>query len=192
MKILKIFLVLYIFCGCNDIDSSKKENESSDKSRLIKQDSVIKSKVSEKYPELGVKDLRNFAENYRPKHLNLNKDINDSLEHFKLDSIFRNASSDSLIEICKIFLLKQSLYHLKRANQHYNLLNMRKGGAKRIIDYYLTKNNIDTSKFLFIHSGRPYNIEKSKKQHDSLVQSLIEKNKKESERIIRQAENNNL
>ena len=130
-------------------------------------------------------ELFQYVLRFQPSEIDISKDtFNDSLDFYFVDSIIQVTPDDSLLLLSKILLLKLNLYHLKRANQGYDLNMMRKGNVKIFIDYYLVKNNVDTLGE-FLHSGIPFQIEKSKRQNNPTVERLLREIDFEVERLMR-------
>lgn len=128
--------------------------------------------------------LKKYAQNYSTDKIDLSQ--NDSLNEFDLDFIFND---DTYIEekefkdyISNTILLKQYLFHLKKSNQGYDLMSMRKGQVKFMIDYFLKSNELDTN-VEFLNSGYPYEILNKKKDINSDIKNIIEEIEKEQFRI---------
>ena len=166
-----IFLTFFSFLGCQENTKHQQKFQDNSENNGL---------------ELKEKDynfLLLYAYNYQPTQIDLSKNINDSLDNFAINYIYASAPKNSLLLISKLFLLKQYQYHLKKANQGYNLYTMRKGATKKIIDYYLKQNKIDTVGE-FLNSGFIYDIEKNKIQNDTILKNLILEIKQESQRIM--------
>ena len=158
-KTIQLIGIIFFFLGC-----SSKNNIISTSDKVIDSVEIEKNK--------NVNDLYKYAIEYQPEHLNLEKDINDTLNHYDLNYIFEKGNPDSLLFICKVFLLKQYLYQIKTANQGFNLYIMRVGSAKIIIDYYLLANNLDTSRKSWTSSS-PFIIEETKNNKNPFIRDLI-------------------
>jgi hypothetical protein len=130
----------------------------------------------------GLKKLEKVADRFEPKSIDFSRDLNVLLTDISIDYIFQSNIVDSVAEIGKVILLKGYLYHLKRANQGYDLYTMRKGKTKKIIDCYLLTNEIDTSGE-FLNSGFVWEIERSKSNNHK-VKDIVEAINVEKERIM--------
>lgn len=178
MNIYKTIMygLIYLLIGC----TSNKKNEFKP---------ILKYKTEKEYSQdkdtsLLFKDdkLKKFALTYESESIDVSKDINDTLELFLDGNIHADYIIDSLYEISKIILLKSYLYHLKRANQGYDLYTMRKGKAKYLIDIYLNRNNIDTIGE-FLNSGIVWKLEKEKK-NNTCVNLILKELNNEQDRIM--------
>lgn len=135
----------------------------------------------------NILDLKKFADfKYQPNEIDFSK--NATLNEFDLEYIFTGEelkNQDSLRnEIANILLLKQYLFHLSNHNQGFDLLSMRKGQAKFVIDYFLSKHNIDMDAEM-VNSGLPYEILKGDSIQSKQVQELCRKIVEESNRVLR-------
>ena len=168
MKVALLIFASWVTLNCN---SEKQINEKSNIGRNItsSEDNDVK-KTTSNSPNSN--DLLVYAYSFKVNQVDISKAINDSLNNFQIEKIFHDGSEDTLILISKLVLLKAYLYHLEKANQGYDLYSMRKGKTKVIIDYYLVKNNTDTTGE-FLNSGFIYYAEKPKPQNDTVVRSLI-------------------
>lgn len=127
--------------------------------------------------------LREYAMYFKPNKINsLNE---DSLNKYDIEDIFLKNQKDKkiAIEICEILLLKTYLYHLKKANQSYNLLDFQDKNSKAIIYFILKEKNINTN-VEFISSSVIYNILKENKGNSIEVSRLINEIKNEENRIL--------
>lgn len=134
--------------------------------------------------ERDILKFKNYVQNYSTDKIDLSQ--NDSLNEFDLNFIFND---DIYIEekelkdyISNTILLKQYLFHLKKSNQGYDLMSMRKGQAKFIIDYFLKSNQLDTN-IEFLNSGYPYEILSKKDKINMDIKNIIEEIEKEQFRI---------
>ncbi len=128
--------------------------------------------------------LQKYALSYEPTKINSFDD--DSLKKFNIEYIFslkEKQQEATKNEIADILLLKQYLFHLKKANQSYNLKDFKTKEAKIIIDYFLANNEIDSS-LEFLSSSLPYEFLKLQNNLTSKeVNGLIDEIKKEERRI---------
>lgn len=128
--------------------------------------------------------LKNYARNYNANKIDLSQ--NDSLNHFDLKFIFNDDIYSEKKEIkdyiSNTILLKQYLFHLKNSNQGYDLMSMKKGQAKFIIDYFFKSNKLDTN-IEFLNSGYPYEILDKEENINIDIKHIIEEIKKEQVRI---------
>lgn len=162
-KIVELIGIVFFFLSCSSKNNDLKNNIISTSNKVIDSVEIGKNK--------NANDLYKYAIEYQPKHLSLEKDINDTLNNYDLNYIFEKGDPDSLLFICKVFLLKQYLYQIKTANQGFNLYIMRVGSAKIIIDYYLLTNNLDTSRKSWT-SSIPFTIEETK-NNKTFIRDLI-------------------
>ena len=111
--------------------------------------------------------------NFNPQFIDLSKD--EFINHYDFDSFFSNANIAETRKdyVAHMILLKLYLFHLRRAQQGYNLLDMREGNAKIMIDYFLEKNgfSIDSE---FINSFVAYKVLKQKKNDKAINTLLLE------------------
>ncbi len=173
MKKYFFLIVIISFYSCKE---ESKEKQLSD--TIIQVDQKLNDSVN---------DLLTKSKNYNPNHIDLSKA--KFLENFNVISIFKNEkySTEAKINIVNTILLKQYLYHLKKANQGYDLKSMRNGNAKIIIDYFLSTNNIDSSKE-FINSAVAYDtLKNNESKQDEEINQLIRSINKEVERINKQS-----
>lgn len=121
----------------------------------------------------NINDLISFAYEYKPSAINLSK--NEGLNSFDIDYIFNSAEykdkKNDKDDITNIILLKQYLFHLKNSHQGFDLLSMRKGQAKNLIDYFLQQNNIQNQEF--VNSGYPYILLSEKETDNTVINNVI-------------------
>ncbi len=135
----------------------------------------------------GIYSLEKLAEKYEPSSIDLSVDMDNYLPNFDLSQEVHNSNKDSIINrIVHIFLLKQYKYHLQKSNQGYDLLMMRKGKAKIIIDRFAQVNSIELN-LEFLNSSTPYTLinKNNLYSRDPLIVELIEQIKFEQERILK-------
>lgn len=130
----------------------------------------------------NVVDLKTYALRYEPKTIDFS--VNDTLNAFDLKYIYSKYDKESIEqndEITNILLLKLYLSHLKDYHQGYDLLSMRRGQAKYIIEYYFQSNGIDTTAEMY-NTGSVYEIVKAKK-NSITVNKLLRNIEREQNRI---------
>lgn len=169
MKGYFYILFLLVLYSCN--------GKVADEKNVITEEEVITK-------ERDILKFKNYVQNYSTDKIDLSQ--NDSLNEFDLNFIFND---DIYIEekelkdyISNTILLKQYLFHLKKSNQGYDLMSMRKGQAKFIIDYFLKSNQLDTN-IEFLNSGYPYEILSKKDKINMDIKNIIEEIEKEQFRI---------
>lgn len=135
----------------------------------------------------NINELLLDTKEYKPSTVDLSKE--EFLNDYDIESILEaNDNSESKKDlIVNLILLKQYLYHLRNSNQGYDLKSMMKNNAKPIIDYFLKRNEIDSS-LEFINSAVAYNIlKKDKSITNRDLMGLIVKIDNEDKRIIEQS-----
>ncbi len=161
MKYLIIAIMLMCFTACQN-------KASVDHPKQVKDTQLNRS----------LQNFQDFVYNYHPAEIDLSK--NKGLSNFDIDYIFNSAQyKDQVAEknnIAAIVLLKQYLFHLKNYHQGYDLLSMRKGQAKYLIDYFLKIEHIENKEF--VNSGEPYRLGQ-KTQNNKYISSLIREIKRE-------------
>lgn len=169
MKGYFYILLLLVLYSCN--------GKVADEKKAI----IIEEVITE---ERNILKLKDYAQNYNANKIDLSQ--NDSLNEFDLNFTFND---DIYIEekelkdyISNTILLKQYLFHLKKSNQGYDLMSMRKGQAKFIIDYFLKSNQLDTN-IEFLNSVYPYEILRKKDKINMDIKNIIEEIEKEKFRI---------
>ncbi|QMU64853.1 MAG: hypothetical protein GKR88_11495 [Flavobacteriaceae bacterium] len=173
MKKYFLFVALVSFFCCKKEIKSKQSNE------IV----LIEQKLNNNIDDLLIK-----SKNYVPNQIDLSEI--DFLENFNIASIFNDKKNDKSKKdlIVNYLFLKQYLYHLKKANQGYNLYSMKKGKAKFLIEYFLQSNNIAEHSEGFINSAVAYNVlKKDKSITNSDILSLISKIEAENKRINEQS-----
>ncbi len=115
-----------------------------------------------------------FVVNYTQTQIDLSIGINDSLKKYDLSNIFKNVSNYTKERWVTILLLKQYVYHISNDHQGYNLLDMRNGDTKIIIDEFIRINNLSSEKE-FLNSGYVYHLVKKTNEfkNDTLINHLI-------------------
>lgn len=135
----------------------------------------------------GIYSLEKLAENYEPSTIDLSVEMEKYLLNSDLIHEIHNSDEDSVINrVMNLFLLKQYIYHLQNANQGYDLLRMRKGKAKIIIDQFIQANGIAVDSE-FLNSAIPYILIKRSDLYanDTLMVELMKEIKLEEERILK-------
>ncbi len=162
-KIFGLIFVFTILLACNDHRMSDKN-----------------------FNQLDSNEFEMFVNNYKPNHIDLSKDLNDTLKYFHITDLFGATSNFTKSKWVHKLLLKQYLYHLKTANQGYGLYSMRKGYTSLIINYFIEENGIDPDGE-FLNSGvvvhKVSNNQMLKK--DTAIITLLKEIKKEDSRIIK-------
>jgi hypothetical protein len=188
IKLYTIAVILIILNCCNvNSKENKFQKESVKNFDTIQYSTKVDSNYLhfEEGPYLDVEELvqlKKFALSFVPKSIDISTDIKDSISFYCINKLYKPQTIDSLLEISKILLLKLYLHHLQRANQGYDLYTMRRGEARKIIDLYLIKNNIDTIGE-FLNSGIVWEIEKNK-INNSQVNKIISEIENEKKRIM--------
>lgn len=168
MKKIVLLLCIVFLAGCQKEQKVEQKQEKSKLNRDIIQ-------------------LKYFASSYQPKEINISK--NTDLQGFDMEYIFSDKSYLELKnlkdEIVTVILLKQYLYHISNAHQGYDLLQMRKGQAKYIIDYYIKAYKIEPNTEM-LNSGYIYDqISSTKKTYRSEITDLIAKIKIEEDKTYK-------
>lgn len=143
-----------------------------------------KGQIEKNNDEVDIIKLRKYAMYFEPNKINsLNE---DSLNKYDIKDVFLKnpKEKEKAIEICEILLLKTYLYHLKTANQSYNLLDFQDKSSKAIIDFFLKENGISKN-VEFISSSVVYNILKENKDNSIEISKLINEIENEENRIIK-------
>jgi hypothetical protein len=131
----------------------------------------------------SIESLRQFAYKYEPSKIDFsaNKQLDSFDINFILNSKDHSDHGTLKDDITNILLLKQYLFHLTKYKQGYDLLAMRKGQAKYIIDYFLNNNNLKNQEF--VNSGQPYIILKKKNIRNELIKELLLKIERQESEI---------
>lgn len=139
-----------------------------------------KSQTIEKTKDIN--SLYEYVNEYYPEKINsLNDEILNQYD-FK-DILYSKKENSSLqSEIVYILLLKQYLYHLKTANQSYNLLDFQDKSSKEVINFFLKQHDIKND-VEFISSSICYHVLKNKSINSKEVRILIKQIEFEEERI---------
>lgn len=130
----------------------------------------------------NVHDLKAYALDYKPTEIDFSE--NDTLNMFDLKYIYSRRDKESIEynnDIANIMLLKLYLSHLKNYHQGYDLISMRRGQVKYIIDYYFQTNKIDTISEMY-NTGSVYEIVKAKK-NSITVNKLLRNIERERKRL---------
>jgi hypothetical protein len=125
-----------------------------------------------------------FAIKYDPKNIDMSKDLNDTLLDYDLKKLFDNVSEFRKEKWVDILLLKQYYFHLKSANQGFDLYSMRKGQSAIIINQFLLQNKLKLEGE-FLNSGCVYEavIKRDSLLNDSTISNLLHEIDIESRRI---------
>lgn len=115
----------------------------------------------------SLQDFKRFADEYQPSEIDISK--NESLSRFDVAYILE--SGEEVDDIVYIILLKQYLFHLGKYHQGYDLLSMRKGQAKHLVNYFLEQNHITGEEF--VNSAMPYVIIKAQGSTNKLINDLL-------------------
>lgn len=175
-----IFGVIFLFMVLNCCEQFKEEN--SEKDPLNQSIKVVKVPIN------YITDLEELALNYTPTSIDLSSDLNPLLEEFDLGKILDDEDGVILVRrVLNIFLLKQYIHHLKRANQGYNVHSMKSGKTTYIINKYTDLYQLDTIKGFseFFNSGLPYILERRYQyfSNDSIIDSFMNEIAFETNRI---------
>ncbi|MHA3786609.1 hypothetical protein ACX0HA_00250 [Flavobacterium hauense] len=130
-----------------------------------------------------INDLKAYALRYEPISIDFSE--NDTLNMFDLEYIYSRRDKESIghnDDIANIMLLKLYLSHLKKYHQGYDLISMRRGQAKYIIDYYVKLNGIDTTVEMY-NTGHIYKTIKTKKNNSRLVVDYLKSIEPEQKKI---------
>ncbi|MGV3461060.1 MAG: hypothetical protein ACO1N9_11480 [Flavobacterium sp.] len=168
MKKIVLLLCIVFFAGCQ---KEKTVTQKPEKSQLTR----------------DITQLKYFASSYQPKEINLAK--NKDLQGFDMEYIFSDKSYPELKylkdEIVTVILLKQYLYHIGNAHQGYDLLQMRKGQVKFLIDYYMKSYKIE-SDLEMLNSGYIYDqIISGNRTYNHEIMDLAGKINSEKTRVLK-------
>lgn len=151
-------LIIGLFFSCKDRNNNNADGKTDLSNQTINQKQTLdwKAEVIDFTP-----DDVNLARN---KLLSVN-----SPDDFLADKAIPKEDKAFVVNI---ILLKLYLYHLQVANQGYNLLEMRTGNAKSIVDYFFEENSINEDQE-FINSAAAYNILKEDATNVEVINDLI-------------------
>lgn len=156
----KIILVLIVFviCSCRNRSTTNLKDEIGSESQ---------SDIQEK-----AKDWKSEIIRFEVRQIDLSREqflSDESLIKYLEDESISKGDKDFVVNV---ILLKLYLYHLKRANQGYNLITMRNGNAKFIIDYFFKENSISTDEE-FVNSAVAYNLMKKDTLNSAIINELM-------------------
>lgn len=178
IKILLITLNLFVISGCHE-NNSKKELHNSQPSMK-----VVYSPCDINYDSLFVK----YCDGFKATEINLNKCLSKEVDSFIL------RTDTSCLEKQKeyknfvvIVLAKLYNQHLKCCNQGYDLLSMKEGAAKVIINSFEKQAGYQGKNLEMLNSGTivDYIDKEQLFKGSKAIYELREKIRNEAERIKR-------
>jgi len=128
-----------------------------------------------------------ISNEFKPDSIDLNKSLSEKASSFLLNVDTNCLRKQSMYDtFIAIILAKLYYHHLQCCNQGYDLLSMKEGAAKVIIDEFERLAGYDKKPTLeFLNSSKivEYISPKSDLQKNSQIQSLLNKINKEQKRI---------
>jgi hypothetical protein len=123
----------------------------------------------------------------KPVQVDLSKNLGDTLS-FYIEMLWKNQSllkdTSKIIKNVDIILLKLYLGHLKCCDQSYDVLSMRTGAAKDILDYFFKFYKIDfTKNHEGMTSGISYIILRKYPEKDDTITNLMKSISKQEQLI---------
>lgn len=173
MQSLFIFIAFIFIVGCNTSPGRKITNLTNKKQQEI---------CNENYDSL----MLGYAYDFNAKNIRLDKDLSTGLDSFLIhtDTNCLRKQGEYKFFIA-IILSKLCYYHLKCCNQGYDLLSMRNGGAKVIIDEFRRMSGYQNQHLDMLNSEFIIHfIEQDPTlKENSLIKDLLNKLNREERRI---------
>lgn len=170
MKISIYILSIFIFLSCN-------ENQ---KTTI---DEGLSTTITNNEKSTDFLEFQKNADDFMPTQIDLSKVL--FLENYDIEYFISKKEFQKKLEtVFSKILLKQYLFQLENSNQGYDLLGMRSGNAKLIIDYFLELNSINNTRE-FVNSAAPFyiTIEKNNLLNNIVIADLIASIEREHSRI---------
>lgn len=163
MKFVVFITLLLISCTSHNVEDSQK------------------NQLTE---ELNCNSFHEIALRLEFDNIDLSVDLNPLLDENSFMTFIKSSNEiECKLESTKLILLKLYLYHLERSNQGYDLLVMKKGTTKYLIEFYQKHNSL-SSEMEFINSSYPFHIEKESKVHSKNIKEVLVSIQKEIDRIL--------
>jgi len=172
MKFTFISLIVTLIFSCNTLSTRNS----------IEAGTSGKQLCTDNYDSLLVK----YANEFHASNIELNKSFSQQLDSFltHVDTLCLRQQKEYKIFVVEI-LCKLCLYHLKCCNQGYDLLSMRTGAAKTLINEFIGIAGLKGHYLEMLNSEYVLDVIKNDKslEKNEMIQNLSNKIKKEQERI---------